>query len=158
MFFIVAADKYSAFTTSVNWLFITTMSADSIATSVPVPMAVPILARANAGASLMPSPTIMTIRPSSCSLLTIFSLSAGRTSLSTLSMPSFLATAWAVTVLSPVTIHTCWPLSFMAFTATMLSGFIGSAIPKIAEGTSFIKTTKGVFPSEASFSINFLTA
>ena len=35
-----------------------------IATSVPVPMAMPTSARASAGASLMPSPAIATTRPS----------------------------------------------------------------------------------------------
>ena len=39
-------------------------SAASIATSVPVPMAMPTSACASAGASLMPSPTIATVFPS----------------------------------------------------------------------------------------------
>ena len=39
----------------------------SMATSVPVPMAIPTSAWANAGASLMPSPTMPTKWPSSCS-------------------------------------------------------------------------------------------
>ncbi len=39
------------------------MSAVSMATSVPVPMANPTLAWARAGASLMPSPTMPTISP-----------------------------------------------------------------------------------------------
>ena len=42
-------------------------SAASMATSVPVPMARPTSAWARAGASLMPSPTMPTRRPSACS-------------------------------------------------------------------------------------------
>ena len=38
----------------------------SIATSVPVPIAMPTFACASAGASLMPSPAIATTRPRSC--------------------------------------------------------------------------------------------
>ena len=44
------------------------MPALSIATSVPVPIAMPTVAAASAGASLMPSPAIATTRPSRCSL------------------------------------------------------------------------------------------
>ena len=47
--------------------FIRTMSALSMATSVPAPMARPTSARARAGASLTPSPTMATFRPSSWS-------------------------------------------------------------------------------------------
>ncbi len=43
---------------------ISAMSAASIATPTPSPMAMPTSARASAGASLMPSPTIATTRPS----------------------------------------------------------------------------------------------
>ena len=39
----------------------------SMATSVPVPMATPRSAWASAGASLMPSPTMATLRPAACS-------------------------------------------------------------------------------------------
>src|SRR4028119_38014 len=43
------------------------MSDAAIATSVPVPMAMPRSAPASAGASLMPSPTIATAFPDACS-------------------------------------------------------------------------------------------
>ena len=56
------------------------MSAASMATSAPVPIAMPTSAAASAGASLMPSPTIATMRPSACSRATAAALSAGRTS------------------------------------------------------------------------------
>ena len=41
--------------------------AEAIATSVPAPIAMPTSAWASAGASLTPSPTIATVRPSACS-------------------------------------------------------------------------------------------
>ena len=60
----------------------------SIATSVPVPIASPRSACASAGASLTPSPTIATTRPSACSSRTTSALSAGSTSAITSSMPT----------------------------------------------------------------------
>ena len=72
--------------TSVTWAL-------DIATSVPVPMAMPTSAAASAGASLMPSPAIATRRPSACSRATSSALSCGRTSPCTSSMPSCRATA-----------------------------------------------------------------
>ena len=68
----------------------------SIATSVPVPMAMPTSAAARAGASLMPSPAIATTRPSLCSRFTTALFCSGSTSASTSSMPSCRATASAV--------------------------------------------------------------
>ena len=50
--------------------------ADAIATSVPAPMAMPTSAWASAGASLTPSPTIATLRPSACSSATLAALSS----------------------------------------------------------------------------------
>ena len=50
----------------------------SIATSVPVPIARPRSAWASAGASLTPSPTIATTRPSACSRRTTSALSGGQ--------------------------------------------------------------------------------
>ena len=47
---------------------ISTMSAVSMATSVPAPIAIPTSAWASAGASFTPSPTIATRRPASCKL------------------------------------------------------------------------------------------
>ena len=54
------------------------MSEASIATSVPVPIARPRSAWASAGASLTPSPTIATTRPSSCSRRMTSALPAGQ--------------------------------------------------------------------------------
>ncbi len=60
----------------------------SIATSVPVPIAIPRSACASAPASFTPSPTIATTRPSACSRSTTRTLSAGSTSAITSSMPT----------------------------------------------------------------------
>ena len=54
------------------------MSDASIATSAPVPIAIPTSARARAGASLIPSPTIATMRPAAWSRSTTSALSAGQ--------------------------------------------------------------------------------
>ena len=54
-----------------------TTPADSMATSVPAPMAIPTSARASAGASLTPSPTMATVRPRPWSSATLESLSFG---------------------------------------------------------------------------------
>lgn len=51
-----------------------TMSAASMATSVPVPMAMPTSARAKAGESLIPSPTMATFFPSFWSSWTLATL------------------------------------------------------------------------------------
>ena len=51
-------------------------------------MAMPTSARASAGASLTPSPTIATVRPRPCSSATVRSLSSGSTSANTSSTPS----------------------------------------------------------------------
>ena len=50
----------------------------SIATSAPVPIAIPRSAAASAGASLIPSPTIATTWPAACSAATLAALSAGQ--------------------------------------------------------------------------------
>ena len=84
----VALLNLIAVDTSIKSLFIKTISADSIATSVPLPMAIPISACAKAGASLIPSPTIPTFTPVSCNFFTSFALSAGKTSAKTKSIPT----------------------------------------------------------------------
>ena len=73
-----------------------------IATSVPVPMAIPTSAWASAGASFTPSPAIATFRPSPCRRLITAIFCSGSTSASTSVMPSRRATASAVARLSPV--------------------------------------------------------
>ena len=85
------------------------ISAASIATSAPVPMANPTSAVASAGASLMPSPTMPTILPSFFRAATFSALCSGSTSASTFVIPIPLAIARAARSLSPVIIHTSIP-------------------------------------------------
>jgi len=68
---------------------------DSMATSVPEPMAIPTSALVSAGASLTPSPTIATNFPSDWSCSTFVSFSSGRTSAKYWSIPSSSETALA---------------------------------------------------------------
>src|SRR3972149_11179335 len=65
----------------------------SMATSVPVPMAIPTWACASAGASLIPSPAMATMLPSPCRRFTASAFWSGRTSATTSSSPSLPATA-----------------------------------------------------------------
>ncbi|MNX94005.1 hypothetical protein D3C86_1262200 [compost metagenome] len=90
----------------------------SMATSVPVPRAMPTSAWASAGASLMPSPTMPTVWPASWSRLTSRALSWGSTSASTRSMPALWAIASAVRWLSPVIMTTASPWRFRPSTAS----------------------------------------
>ena len=106
MFRIVAADRRRALTMPCRSPFSSVTPALSIATSVPVPMAMPTSAAASAGASLTPSPAIATTRPSRRSRSTTALFCSGRTSAATSSMPSRRATASAVVRLSPVSITT----------------------------------------------------
>src|SRR5262249_24269649 len=70
-----------------------TTSAVSSATSVPPWSEMPTSATASAGASLIPSPTIATLRPSALSRRMTFALSSGRTSAIASSMPTVRAIA-----------------------------------------------------------------
>ncbi|SCU55181.1 Uncharacterised protein [Staphylococcus aureus] len=69
------------------------ISAASMATSVPVPMAIPISALTNAGASFTPSPTIATFLPCCCSFAICAAFSSGKISAITVSMPTCFAMA-----------------------------------------------------------------
>src|SRR4029453_974748 len=77
----------------------------SMATSVPVPMASPRSAWARAAASLTPSPTMATTRPSLWRRLTTSTLSAGKTSATTsaAAIPTSPATALATAAWAPAT-------------------------------------------------------
>src|SRR5215203_3719615 len=110
MFLTVALDRLLARATPRTSPEMSVRSAASIATSVPVPMAIPTSACARAGASLIPSPTIPTFLPSSsCSRFTSATLLPGRTSASTWPTPSWCAMASAVRRLSPVITTTSSP-------------------------------------------------
>mmetsp|Transcript_29329 Transcript_29329/g.73590 ORF Transcript_29329/g.73590 Transcript_29329/m.73590 type:complete len:252 (-) Transcript_29329:3166-3921(-) len=76
----MAREMSMAVTTPARLLPISTIPAASIAMSVPLPIAMPRSACARAGASLMPSPTIATVWPCSCSSLTCRALLPGITS------------------------------------------------------------------------------
>lgn len=67
---------------------ISTTSAASMATSVPVPMAMPTSAMARAGESLTPSPTMATTFPACCSCSTLATLWEGSTSANTFLIPT----------------------------------------------------------------------
>ena len=132
--------------TSVSLLFISTTSAASIATSVPAPIAMPVSAAVSAGASFMPSPIIATL-PCALSERMTASFPSGRTPAITSSMPAFLATAFAVRSLSPVSIITRMPIFLSCFTASGLSLFIVSATAIIPSIRLFLQKSSGVLPS-----------
>ena len=95
--------------TSESWLFIRTISAASMAISVPAPMAIPISALVRAGASLIPSPTMATLPFSFRERMTL-SFPSGRTPAITWSTPACAPMALAVRLLSPVSITTWIPI------------------------------------------------
>jgi len=85
------------------------MPALSIATSAPVPIAMPTSAAASAGASFTPSPAIAILWPSRRNWSMRSFLASGSTPARTSSMPSLPATACAVRSLSPVAMITRRP-------------------------------------------------
>ena len=101
---------------------IRTMSALSRATSVPEPIATPTLAAVRAGASLMPSPTIATVRPPASRVRTCSALSDGSTSARTSSTPTCRATDRAIGQASPVSSTVRTPIRRMDATASIASG------------------------------------
>ena len=126
--------------------------ADSIATSVPVPIATPTSAWARAGASFTPSPTITTISPLVCKSLIIFNLSSGITSAKTLSIPTILAIYSAVFLSSPESITTFFFNLCNAFTVSIASGLIGSATKTIPSNAFLFASNTGVLPCFVSCS------
>ena len=108
---------------------ISTISAASTAASEPIaPMAIPMSARESTGASFIPSPTKATASfPDALSAISssIFStLSPGRSSLYTSSIPIALATSFAVVLLSPVSITVfLMPSAFSFDIASNVSSF-----------------------------------
>ena len=119
----------------------------SIATSVPVPIAMPTSAAASAGASLMPSPAMATIRPCSRNSRTRSFLRCGSTPASTSSMPNLLATALAVRSLSPVSMMTLIPSSCRCLIASGVDSLIGSETARIPAAFPLIPTKITVCPS-----------
>ena len=106
---------------------IITTSAVSLAAVDPLaPKAIPTSADVSTGASFTPSPTNATGRFFIDSIAT--SLSAGKQSALTFDMPSCLAIALAVVLLSPVTIRIFFTPSFLIFASIdLVSGLIASS-------------------------------
>ncbi len=88
-----------------------TMLPASLAADVPLFMATPTSAAASAGASLVPSPVIATIRPPACSRRIRAILSSGVASARKSSTPASSAIALAVSGLSPVIITVRMPIA-----------------------------------------------
>ena len=99
------------------------ISLAAIATSVPVPMAIPKSACANAIASLMPSPTMATIFPFFCKYSIFSAFSWGRSAAKKRRIPNSLAIASAVSRLSPVIIITSKPIFLSLATTKEEKGF-----------------------------------
>ena len=118
-----------------------------MATSVPVPMAMPTSASLSAGASLMPSPAIATCRPVARSAFTLATFPSGSTSASTASRPRVLATASAVRRLSPVSITMFSPSSCNSRIASGVVSLIGSATATTPAGLPSTATNIAVLPS-----------
>ena len=126
--------------------FISTISAASIATSVPAPIAIPKSALVKAIASLMPSPTIATF-PNSCSFLMTSSLPSGRTSAITKSTPASFAIASAVFFRSPVNITVKTPCFLSSLIPSFASVFKLSATEMAPKSSSPLRKNRFVLPS-----------
>ena len=130
------------------------MSAESIAISVPEPIAIPTSDLANAGESFIPSPTKATLATFTgfpfCKFDTICSLCCGKTSEYTFFIPTCFAISFATTLLSPVIITVLIPNEFNNVIAFFESSFIVSAtaINPISSFSHAIYNT--VFPSDKS--------
>ena len=100
-----------------------------IATSVPVPIAMPTSASLKAGASLMPSPAIATCSPAAPSFLRDATFPAGSISASNASRPSCPATTPAVRRLSPVSMTIFKPSAWSSRTASS-----GGGLDRVGDG------------------------
>src|SRR5438034_330012 len=119
----------------------------SIATSVPLPRAIPTSACARAGASLIPSPTIATTLPWPCNSLIFSTFWPGRTSAITRSTPARRAIASAVRRLSPVSMRTSMPIDLSARTASAAWSFSVSATAITPASWPSTARSMAVFPS-----------
>ena len=117
-----------------------TTSALSTAMSLPSPIAMPTSALVNAGASLMPSPTIATFAPPFINSVTLSALSPGSTSAIVSSIPASHAIARAVAALSPV--------SMIVLTCPACKSSISSFAPLFKPSAS--ETTPIALPSYAA--------
>ena len=140
MFFITLLLSLTAVTASFRSLFISTISADSIAISCPAPIAIPTSAVVRAGASFIPSPIMATFLPCSCNSLIIVALSSGISCDLTCEMPSFFCIALAVFSLSPVSITVSMPAFLKPSIASALVSFILSAMNRMPASLLSIAT------------------
>ncbi len=158
---IVLRARRSALPAPFKLPFTSTASALSMAISVPFPIANPMSASLSAGASLIPSPTIITARRarfgspafSRISLCTDLSLSSGSTSAYTqlLEIPASSAMYSAQERLSPVSMTTFPHSAFSSLTASLLPSFRVSASAKSASVFLLSAKNSTVFPSFESF-------
>jgi hypothetical protein len=144
MFFIVARLSVRARAMTRRSPCTSVMPALSMATSVPVPIAMPTVASASAGASLMPSPAIATILPRLCRSRITARFSAGNTSARTSSSPSERPTASAVVRLSPVSITMLMSCDLRERSASAVVALMRSATPSSPAGMPSIATNTTV--------------
>mmetsp|Transcript_1415 Transcript_1415/g.1911 ORF Transcript_1415/g.1911 Transcript_1415/m.1911 type:complete len:330 (+) Transcript_1415:2451-3440(+) len=135
--------------TSLSFEFIKTTCADSIATSVPAPIAIPTSALASAGESFTPSPIMATRKPSPCNFAMQSAFSPGSTSAITRLgfMPMDDAIDRAVVRLSPVNMYTLI-LKIFSKTCTVVaaSSFALSMRPITASVFPLTHNTTAVCP------------
>ncbi|MNT28948.1 hypothetical protein D3C72_1646650 [compost metagenome] len=132
---------------------ISATSAVSMAVSVPATaMAKPISARASAGASLIPSPTMPTRWPWAYRVSMLLSLSAGSRLPSARSIPTTVAMAWAVCGLSPVSMTVLMPSSCSSAMAWRLLSLTVSATANSANGPERSSSSTTVLPWRSSAS------
>src|SRR5215207_4750910 len=124
----------------------------SMATSVPVPIAIPTSAAASAGASFTPSPAMATTRPAVLYRCTTALFWSGRTSASTSSIPRRRATALAVVQLSPVSMTTRMASALRPARASGVEAFTGSAMAMAPATFPSTPAKMAVAPSARSLS------
>jgi len=122
IFPMVCRPRSSAPRTSIRSLRSSTTCAASTAMPAPPPIAMPRSADARAAASLMPSPTMATCRPSSLKRWTVAPFSSGITPAMTVVMPTSSARCSAVAFWSPVSMMTCNPAPCMPAMASFEEG------------------------------------
>ena len=127
-----------------------TMLPASLAAVVPVFIATPTSEWASAGASLVPSPVIATIRPSSCSLRISAILASGVASARKSSTPVSRAITSAVTGLSPVIMTVRMPILRSAAKRSRMPPLTMSLRRTTPSTQLSLATTRGVPPWPAT--------
>ena len=118
-----------------------------MAISVPAPRAKPTLAAANAGASLIPSPTMPTTRPAAVISSTIFAFSSGCTPPRASSIPTDSATRRTTACASPDSTVARTPMSRSASMAAAAVSRMGSLMPIMPSRRLASATKTTVVPS-----------